>query len=236
MQHVSLAAESRTESGKGPARALRRAGKIPAVLYGHSVATRSLAIDHHVFAKVLDLIGGEAALLDVSIDGEAPIKALVREVQRNPVRRSDVIHLDLYAVVADEAITVEVPVHIIGTAEGVRNQGGVLDHHLHRITIKVLPGDIPDHIEIDVTALTVGHAIHISDISVPKAEIVNDASVSIVSVVLSRAEVVAEPVAGATTEPEVIKKGKLEEGEEGEAPVAAGAKTGGKAEAKTTGK
>ncbi|HEX3926369.1 MAG TPA: 50S ribosomal protein L25 [Gemmatimonadales bacterium] len=233
MQHLNLAAESRTNTGKGPARALRRAGKIPAVLYGHSIAARSLAVDHQVFAKVLDLIGGEAALLDVSIDGEAPIKALVREVQRNPVRRSDVIHLDLYAIVENEPITVEVPVHIIGTAEGVRNQGGVLDHHLHRITLRVLPADIPDHIEVDVTNLTVGHAIHISDIVVPKGEIMNDGTVSVVSVVVSRAEVSAEPVATGATEPEVIKKGKPEDAEaEGEA----GAKAGGKAEAKSTGK
>ena len=157
----------------------------------------------------------------------------MREVQRNQVRRTDVIHLDLYAVVADEPIEVEVPVHIVGTAEGVRNQGGVLDHALHRITLKVLPGDIPDHIEVDVTELTLGHAIHVSDITVPKGEIMNDGSVSIVSVIMSRAEIAAatpEPVEG---EPEVIKKGKGEEGEaEGEE---AEAKPAGK-EAKSPGK
>jgi large subunit ribosomal protein L25 len=213
MQHVSLAAESRTSTGKGAARSLRRQGKVPAVIYGHSFAARALTVEHRALGKLLEIIGGEAALLDVSIDGAAPIKALVREVQRNPVRRTDVIHLDLYAVVADEPIEVEVPVHIIGTAEGVRNQGGVLDHHLHRITLKVLPGDIPDHIEIDVTELTLGHAIHVSDLTVAKGEIMNDAAVSIVSVIMSRAEVAAatpEPVEG---EPEVIKKGKGEEGE-----------------------
>ena len=169
---------------------------------------------------MLDIIGGEAALLDVSIDGAAPVKALVREVQRNPVRRSDVIHLDLYAVVADEPIEVEIPVHIVGTAEGVRNQGGVLDHHLHRITLKVLPGEIPEHIEIDVTDLALGHAIHISDITVTHGEIMNDADVSVVSVIASRAEVVTAPVVPAAGEPEVIKKGKGEEGAEAEAAPA----------------
>ena len=174
MEHVSLAAESRETTGKGAARELRRQGKVPAVIYGHALAARPLAVEHRELGKLLTIIGGEAALLDVSIDGAAPIKALVREVQRNPVRRTDVIHLDLYAVVADEPIEVDVPVHIVGTAEGVRNQGGVLDHHLHRITLKVLPGDIPDHIEVDVTNLTVGHAIHISDITVQHGEIMND--------------------------------------------------------------
>jgi large subunit ribosomal protein L25 len=226
MQHVSLAAESRTNIGKGAARSLRRQGKVPAVIYGHALDARPLAVEHRALGKLLEVIGGEAALLDVSIDGAAPIVALVREVQRNPVRRSDVIHLDLYAVVADEPIEVEIPVHIVGTAEGVRNQGGVLDHHLHRITLKVLPGDIPDHIEVDVTALTVGRAIHISDITVPKGEIMNDGDVSVVSVVVTRAEVSAETTETATgAEPEVIKKGK---GEEGEDAAAEGGKAAGK--------
>lgn len=221
MQTVNLAAESRTNTGKGAARSLRREGKVPAVIYGSSIDSQALAVDHQALGRLLEVIGGEAALLDVSIDGAAPIKALVREVQRNPVRRSDVIHLDLYAVVADEAIEVDVPVHIVGTAEGVRNQGGVLDHHLHRITLKVLPGEIPDHIEIDVTNLMLGHAIHISDITVAKGEIVNDEGVSIVSVIASRAEVAATPVVPVEGGPEVIKKGK---GEEGEAEAAAPAK------------
>lgn len=216
MQHVALAAESRTNTGKGAARSLRRAGKVPGVIYGHALEARPVAVDHRALGKLLEIIGGEAALIDVSIDGGAPIMSLVREVQRNPVRRTDVIHLDLYAVVADEPIEVEIPVHIIGTAEGVRNQGGVLDHHLHRITLKVLPADIPDHIEVDVTNLTVGKAIHISDITVAKGEIMNDGDVSIVSVVVTRAEVSAETVVVADgTEPEVIKKGKGEEGAEG---------------------
>jgi len=233
MQHVSLAAESRTNTGKGAARSLRRQGKVPAVIYGHSHAAQPLAVDHRALGKLLEIIGGEAALLDVSIDGAAPVIALVREVQRNPVRRSDVIHLDLYAVVADEPIEVDVPVHIVGTAEGVRNQGGVLDHHLHRITLKVLPGDIPDHIEVDVTNLTVGKAIHISDITVPKGEIMNDGGVSIVSIVVTRAEVSAETTEAAPgSEPEVIKKGKGEEGAEG----AEGAKPAGGKEAKPSGK
>lgn len=221
MQTVNLAAESRTNTGKGAARSLRREGKVPAVIYGSSIDSQALAVDHQALGRLLEVIGGEAALLDVSIDGAAPIKALVREVQRNPVRRTDVIHLDLYAVVADEAIEVDVPVHIVGTAEGVRNQGGVLDHHLHRITLKVLPGEIPDHIEIDVTNLMLGHAIHISDITVAKGEIVNDEGVSIVSVIASRAEIAATPVVPVEGGPEVIKKGK---GEEGEPEAAAPAK------------
>lgn len=222
MQTLELKAESRQSNGKGAARSLRREGKVPAIIYGKALDARAVSVDHRTLGKLLETIGGEAALLDVSIDGAAPIKALVREVQRNPVRRTDVIHLDLYAVVADQPIVVDVPVHIVGTAEGVRNQGGVLDHHLHRISLKVLPNEIPDHIEVDVTHLTVGHAIHIADITAPHGEIMNDGDVSIVSVVVTRAEVSAETVTPAAGEPEVIKKGKGEEaGAEGEAAPAA---------------
>lgn len=222
MQHVKLEVESRTNTGKGAARTLRRAGRVPATIYGHGLPSRSLSVDHTVLGQLLETIGGEAALLDVSIDGDAPVQALVREVQRNPVRRSDLIHLDLYAVLENEPIIVEIPVHIIGSAEGVRNQGGVLDHNLHRITLKVLPADIPDHIEVDVTDLMVNHAIHIADITVPKGEIMNDDSVSIVSVVISRAEVATEVAPAETTEePEVIQKGKDEEDEDGAEPASA---------------
>lgn len=213
MHQVELAAQSRSNTGKGAARSLRREGMIPAVIYGHGFDSRALAVEARAFGKVLDIIGGEAALLDIVIDGAAPIKALVREVQRNPVKRAEVIHLDLYAVVANEPITVEVPVHIVGVPDGVRNFGGVLDHHLHRILIRVLPAEIPEHIDVDVTHLGVGDAIHISDITLAKGELMLDGSVSVVSVIQSRAEVSTTTAEATGAEPEVIKKGKADEAE-----------------------
>lgn len=152
-------------------------------------------------------------MIDVSIDGNAPVKAIVREVQRNPVRRVDVIHLDLYAVVANEPITVEVPVHIIGIADGVRNHGGVLEHTLHRLSVHVLPAEIPEHIDVDVSALGVGDSIHVSDLTVTHGEILNDGDLSVVSVVAPRVEVAPVVVEADSTEPEVIKKGKGDEAE-----------------------
>jgi large subunit ribosomal protein L25 len=211
MEAVNLTAASRNSTGKGTARSLRRDGKVPAVIYGHGRDPLALSVEQIAVNKLLDIIGGETVLIDVAIDGAAPVKAIVREVQRNPVRRADVIHLDLYAVVATEPIIVDVPVHIVGTAEGVRNQGGVLDHHMHRITIKCLPGDIPEHVELDVTALGVGDAIHARDISVPKAELQHDDDVSIVSILQARVE--EAPSVPAEGEPEVIKKGKADEAE-----------------------
>jgi large subunit ribosomal protein L25 len=212
MDGVTLTADSRTDTGKGAARSLRREGKIPAVIYGHGRDPMALAVDHRAVGRLLEVIGGETVLIDVAIDGDAPVKAIVREVQRNPVRRADVIHLDLYAVVAGEPIVVDVPVRLVGTPDGVRNQGGVVDHHLHRITIKCLPGQIPEHVEVDVNDLTVGQAIHISDITIENAEILHDGDVSIVGVLAARVEVVEEGAEESSEEePEVIAKGKGDE-------------------------
>jgi large subunit ribosomal protein L25 len=215
MEAVTLTAASRTTTGKGVARSLRRDGKIPAVIYGHGREPQPLTVDQRDVTRLLDAIGSEATLINLAIDNAPAVQALVREVQRNPVRRADVIHLDLYAVVANEPIIVDVPVHLVGTADGVRNQGGVVDHHLHRLSVKCLPGNIPDHIEIDVTPLRVGDAIHVRDVTVRGGELMHDADVSIVGVMSARVEAAAEPAADATASPEVIKKGKADEGEAG---------------------
>lgn len=211
MHQVSLAATARPGNGKGVARSLRREGRVPAVIYGHGRQAQSLTVEQAAVQRLLDVIGGETVLVDVAIDGGTPVKAIVREVQRNPVKRSEVIHLDLYAVVADEAVTVEVPVHLVGTADGVRNHGGVIDHHLHRVSIRCLPADIPEHIDVNVTALQVGQSIHVRDLVLAKGELLHDGDVTVVGVLASRAEVSADAPAGG--EPEVIKKGKADEAE-----------------------
>lgn len=216
MDGVTLSAASRTGTGKGAARSLRRDGQVPAVIYGHGRDPMALSVENKAIERLLEVIGGETVLIDVAIDGGQPVKAIVREVQRNPVKRAEVIHLDLYAVVANEPIIVDVPVHLVGTPEGVRNQGGVLDHHVHRLTIKCLPADIPEHIEVDVSGLLVGQAIHAGELSVPRAEVQHDDDVSIVGVLAARVETLPEPAAVAEDEggePEVIKKGKSDEDE-----------------------
>ena len=214
---VSLEAKTRTESGKGVARKLRSEGKIPAVIYGHDRAPEALVVDTMAFSRLASVSG--ATIIDVTVDGKAPVKALIREIQRNPVRPGDVIHLDLYEVKADEKITVKVPVHLVGTPDGVRNSGGVLDHSIREMEIEVFPGDIPPSIDIDVTALTIGHSIYVRDVSAPKVKILNDPNIPVCSVVAPRAEEVVVPVAGevpVTAEPELIRKPKPEDEEEAE--------------------
>ena len=215
---VTLEAKTRKESGKGVARKLRGEGKIPAVIYGHGREPEALVVDTTAFSKTLSAATG-ATIIDVTVDGKAPVKALIREIQRNPVRPADVIHLDLYEVKADEKITVRVPVHLIGTPDGVRNSGGVLDHSIREMEIEVFPGDIPPSIDIDVAPLTIGHSIYVRDVSVPKVRILNDPNIPVCSVVAPRAEEVVAPVAGevpVTAEPELIRKPKPEDEEEAE--------------------
>ena len=149
------------------------------------------------------------------VDGGAPVKALVREIQRDPVRPTSIIHVDLYEVQANETVVVDIAVHLTGTPDGVRNFGGVLELVLHSLEIEVLPGDIPERLEFDVTNLGVGESLHVSDVSIPKATILNDPELAICSVVAPRVEeaapVTEEPAAGG--EPELIRKPRTEEDE-----------------------
>jgi len=214
---AELQASRRTGAGKGAARSLRRAGQIPAVIYGHNRAPEALALDSAALTRALTGISAGSTILDVTIDGTAPVKALIREIQRHPLRAADILHLDLYEVRADEKITVEVPVHLVGTADGVRNFGGVMDQVLHRLEILVFPGDIPAHIDVDVTNLGIGKSVFVRDVKLEKAEILNDPSLPVCSCVAPRTE--EAPAAGATeavtAEPELIRKPKAEAEAEG---------------------
>ncbi len=212
-QQATLQAEPRSASGKGVARTLRRTGRIPAVIYGHHRAPEALSVDSAAFLKLLSGITAGSTILDVTVGTGTPVKALIREIQRNPLKATDILHVDLYEVSANEKITLEVPVHVTGTADGVRNFGGVLDQVLHKLQIKVFPGDIPASIDVDVTPLGIGKSIFVRDIKVDKVEILNEPSLPICSVVAPRAEEVAAPVAvaDAPTEPELIRKPKAED-------------------------
>jgi large subunit ribosomal protein L25 len=212
---TTLTAYSRTATGKGAARALRRAGRIPAVIYGPNRDAEALELDATEAGRLVQAIGGHTSMVDVTIAGRPPVKALIREIQRNPVRPTDLLHLDLYEITADEEITVDVPVHLTGIADGVRNFGGVLDHVLHRITLRVLPAHLPDHIEVDVTALGIAQAIFVRDLSVPDAVILNDPGQAVCTVVPPRTEAEAAPaeVPAEEAEPELIRKPKAEEGD-----------------------
>jgi large subunit ribosomal protein L25 len=214
-QQVNLQVATRTDTGKGAARSLRRAGKVPGVIYGHGRAAEPVVVETAALAKMLVGISAGTTIVDVAVDGRAPVKALIREIQRDALRPAEILHLDFYEVRADEQITLAVPVHLVGIPDGVRNFGGVLDHSLRELEIEVLPSDIPDHVELDVTALAIGHSLFVRDLKIEKARILNDPDTPVCTVVAPRTEeapaVVEEVV---TAEPELIRKPKAEaEGE-----------------------
>jgi large subunit ribosomal protein L25 len=217
-QIISLAAQAREHTGKGAARQSRFAKKVPAVIYGHGRATQSLTVDAPALEKALTGVDPESTLIELSVDGKKT-KALIREIQRHPVR-PDIIHVDFYEIHADEKITLKVPVHLVGTPDGVRNGGGVLDQVTREVEIEVLPEHIPDRVELDVSALIIGQALHVRDLTIPHAQILTLAELTIATVVPPRAEEVVAPTpeaAAETAEPELIRKEREEEGEEGEA-------------------
>lgn len=211
-QTVLLTAESRNDKGKGAARKLRSQGRIPAVIYGHGRDPATLSVSSMELDRALQGISAESTVIDLSVDG-AGVQVLIREIQRHPTRKN-ITHVDFYEIHAGEMITVDVPLRLVGSPEGVRNQGGVLEQFLRELEIEVLPKDIPDHIDVDVTDLGIAQSLHVSDVSVPDAKILSDPGQTICTVVPPRVEeappteVVVEEEAG---EPELIRKAKAEE-------------------------
>jgi large subunit ribosomal protein L25 len=216
-QQANLHASTRHVTGKGAARTLRREGKVPGVIYGHDRTPEAVTVDTSALNKMLVGISAATTIVDVAIDDRAPVKALIREIQRDSLHPGQILHLDLYEVRTDEEITLEVPVHLVGIPDGVRNFGGVLDHSLREVEIEVLPANIPEHVELDVTALTIGHSLFVRDIKVEKAKVLNDPDTPICTVVAPRTEEAPAPVEEvATAEPELIRKPKAEDEDETE--------------------
>jgi large subunit ribosomal protein L25 len=187
------------------------------VIYGHGREPQSLSLGEAELDRVLKGLEVGSALFDLDVEG-TPVKALVREIQRHPFR-AKILHVDFLEIHAGEKITVQLAIHLTGSPDGVRNGGGVLDQALRDLTIRVLPQDIPDRLEVDVTELRLGQSLHVSDLRIPNVEIITDPGKTVCSVVAPKVE--AEPVEGAVapveevTEPELIRKPKPEEEVEG---------------------
>ena len=217
-QFVELSASPRATTGKGAARQLRFQKKVPAVIYGHGRASQSLEVDAKALEKALTGIEPASTVIELTLEGKKA-RTLIREIQRHPVR-PDIIHVDFYEIRADEKVTLRVPVHLTGTPDGVRNAGGVLDQVTREVEIEVMPEHIPDRVELDVTTLIIGRSLHVRDLVIPNATILTHADLTIATVVPPRAEEVVAPTVEPGTEvaePELIRKVREEEGEEGEA-------------------
>jgi large subunit ribosomal protein L25 len=221
-QMVSLAANPREKTGKGAARQARFAKQVPAVIYGHGRPTQPLMLDALSLEQALAGIEPASTVIELTVDGKKT-RTLIREIQRHPIR-PDIIHVDFYEIHADEKVTLKVPVHLVGAPDGVRNAGGVLDQVTREVEIEVLPENIPDRVELDVTALMIGDSLHVRDLTIPNAVILTGADLTIATVVPPRAEEVAAPTPEAVAEvaePELIRKPREEEGEEAEGEAGA---------------
>lgn len=219
MATANLNATPRTETGKGAARKLRSAERIPGIVYGHHREPQALALDMRELERLLDQIAPETTVVELQIDGRAT-RTLIREIQRHPYKRQ-ILHVDFQELVAGEIVTVDVPIVLIGSAEGVR-AGGTLDVVLREITVEVDPANIPNHIDVDVSALGLNDSIHVRDLNVPEGVTVLDDEDATVCVVAPprveaeepAAEAAAAEGAEAPAEPELIRKPKAEEEEE----------------------
>jgi len=215
MAPTPLSAAGRTDTGKGVARKLRAAGRIPGVIYGHAREARALSLDTHTLELTLEKVFYRTTVFELDIDGTKS-NALIREIQRHPFRK-EILHVDFQELVAGEKVTVSVPLAFVGASVGVK-EGGIIDQIMHDFEIRVDPMAIPPKIEVDITALAIGKSIHVGDIVVPEGvEVLDDVDATVCTCAAPKEEKAAEPTdaavaaAAAVAEPEVLAKGKKEE-------------------------
>jgi large subunit ribosomal protein L25 len=206
-KELLLPIETREKTGTTGSNALRRHGKIPAVLYGHGSTPQHIAFDYKQFEEVLHH-GGRNGVLTLTVNGKKADIALVRDVQRHQVSRK-IAHVDLQRVSAHEAVHAKLPVVAAGTPRGVRDFSGVLDVVLHEIEVEGPVDELPEQLTVDVTGLGIGQHITAADVVLPKGfKLLTPPDTTVVAVEASKtAQHVEEAASGATAEqatPEVI--------------------------------
>lgn len=222
MEQNQLLVESRGNVGKGVARKLRRAGKLPGVLYGlgQNVA---VIVDPRVIQKNLLEEGGSNKVFTLKGEGVEGKSALIKDWQVDPVKRH-LLHVDLLEIDITKKVLVTVPVVFVGKSAGVA-EGGVLNVIARQIEVRCVPTKIPKHIEVDVTSLTIGHSIHLDELALPEGvEKGSAANVTLVACVPPAKEEDAVASLAPTAEPEVITEKKPAEGEAAAADAKGGEK------------
>ena len=209
-KQVKLAAEPRTALGRSAVRKLKAAGSVPAVMYGSKDKPEALQVSKRDINALLSHAAGENILVELEIAGKSRL-ALVQEVQHAPLGGA-VLHIDFHAVSQDEVIEADVPLEPVGTANGVKNMGGLLEQSLRSLAIECLPRDLPDVIRVDVSELNIGDSIHVREIQLPTGVSTRiQPDLTAFSVLAPTVE--EEPVAAtaeAAAGPEVIKEKKEE--------------------------
>jgi large subunit ribosomal protein L25 len=238
MKSVALNAFPRALGRRAGAKKLRSEGRIPAVIYGRQAQPQNLELNSKEMEDLIHRSISENLLVDLAVKEDARPKrlALVQEVQHHPLS-GKVLHVDFHEIAETEKVTISIPVETTGEAEGVKTQGGVLEHVLFKIKVRGLAKDIPELITIDVTPLKIGEAVHLGEIKTPAGvEVIGDKHIPVIAVAAPRTEEeeaaeAAEAGATALGDVEMIKE-KKEEGEEGAAPAKGAEKGAEKAPAK----
>jgi large subunit ribosomal protein L25 len=209
---ISLEAKPRAERGKNATRRLRAQGLVPVTVYGGGHEAASTTIVKREFTALMRA-HGRNMIFTLNVDGAStPVK--IADMQLDPVKGT-LIHMDLMRISMTEKSKFEIPIKLVGEAEGVKTAGGVMEFVTHSVEVRCLPGDLPENVEVDVSGLGIGDKLKVSDLKLDqKIEVLEDPETVIATVGAPRAEEPApEVVAEAGTEPEVIKKGKTEEQE-----------------------
>jgi large subunit ribosomal protein L25 len=222
MKEQVVEVKSRGDLGKNASRRLRSQGQIPAVVYGARKEPVPIVVDPKKILEVLHSESGVNTIFQLGMaEKEARRHVMIKEYQVDPVK-GNLIHADFVRIQMDEVIEVDVPVQVTGEAAGVKLDGGILDHVTRQVRVSCLPGDIPEHITIEVTALKIGDALRVSDL--PRSDryrILTEIDQTLVVVSAPAKEETVAPAAeaapAAPVEPEVIKKGKVAEEGAGEA-------------------
>jgi len=205
MAELTLNANERVTNRKSDNKKLRREGKVPGVLYGKGIDPVSIEVAEGALKPLV--FTSEAHIVGLQINENASISCVLKDVQFDPIT-DRIVHFDLQSVSQDQKIEVEVPVVLVGNAAGIKG-GGILEHGAHRLSVKCLAKDLPEHIEVNVEKLNLGEAIHVSDLQLENIEILNSEDTVLAAVVAPKAEVA--PAEGAEArEPEVISKGKVD--------------------------
>src|ERR1700704_952438 len=215
-----LEAQARDTFGKNEARRTRRGGQVPGVLYGgDGKAATPISVAPKALLKILHSESGQNTLISLKMAGTGDNRVLVKDFQLDPITH-EVLHVDFLKIAMDKLLQFTIPIIVHGEPKGVKQQGGILEFIRREVQIEVLPADIPEHIDVDVSELMLHQGVRVRDIATnPKWKPISDLDLMLVHVILPKAEEVVAPaeaaaVATATpAEPEVIKKGKKEEEE-----------------------
>ncbi len=212
MEKVLIEAQKRNKIDKASRSALRNEGKVPAIFYSKHHEPLSIQISERAIHPLV--YTSKTHLITLNVEGHEELDCIIKDVQFDPTTEK-IVHIDLLGLKKGEKIQIEIPIQLLGTPVGIK-EGGILQHTLHKVQIECLPVDIPEQLEIDVTNLKLGQAIHISDLNYENITLLNTAESIVASVTHPKVEKEVVPVEEVqeAVEPEIISKGKPQEKEE----------------------